>query len=157
MSAGGGPPLVRGGGRVAATSFTRFTMLNIMLTRLAADAVLLLHLAFILFAVFGALLALHWRWLPLIHLPAAGWAMYVELAGELCPLTTLENYLLQRAGDFGYSDSFIDHYLIPLLYPPGLKPATQNILAGLVLVINLALYGWLLLRLRRAHAGRPSA
>ncbi|WP_395403253.1 DUF2784 domain-containing protein [Pseudoduganella sp. UC29_106] len=89
-----------------------------MLTRFAADAVLLLHLAFILFATFGALLALHWRWAPLVHLPAAGWAMYVELAGQLCPLTTLENYLLQRAGDFGYSGSFIDHYLIPLLYPP---------------------------------------
>jgi hypothetical protein len=124
-----------------------------MLTRFAADAVLLLHVAFILFATFGALLALHWRWAPLVHLPAAGWAMYVELAGQLCPLTTLENYLLQRSGDFGYSDSFIDHYLIPLLYPPGLKPATQNILAGLVLLINLGLYGWLLWR----RAGRAAA
>jgi hypothetical protein len=127
-----------------------------MMIRVAADAVLLLHLAFVLFAVGGGVLAIWWKWMPCLHAPAVAWAVYVELAGRVCPLTTLENELLQRAGDRGYSDSFIDHYLSPLLYPPGLMPATQNILAGMVLLINLGLYGWLLVRLRRAHASRPS-
>jgi len=117
-----------------------------MLIRLAADAVLLLHLGFVLFAVFGAALALRWRWMPWLHLPAVAWAIYIELAGSICPLTTLENTLLQGAGESGYSGSFIDHYLLPLLYPPGLTAATQYVLAAVVAVVNLLLYGWLVWR-----------
>jgi hypothetical protein len=58
-----------------------------MLYRLAADAVLVAHLGFIVFVLFGAVLALRWRWLPLLHLPAAGWGVFVEVSGRLCPLT----------------------------------------------------------------------
>ena len=122
--------------------------------RVAADAILLLHLAFVCFAVGGAVLALRWRWMPWLHVPAVAWAIYVELAGRVCPLTTLENTLLRRAGKEGYSGSFLDHYLIPLLYPAGLTPATQYVLAGVVAAVNLLLYGWLMIR--RGRTSRPS-
>jgi len=125
-----------------------------MLPRLAADAVLLAHGAFVLFAVLGAALAFRWRWMPWLHLPAMAWAIYVELAAQVCPLTTLEIALRERAGEAGYSGSFIDHYLVALLYPPGLTPAMQYLLAGVVALVNLLLYGWLMRR--RARTNRPS-
>lgn len=115
-----------------------------MLPRLAADATLLLHLAFIAFAVGGGLLALRWRWLPLLQLPAAAWGAYVELAGRRCPLTELENHFRVLAGEYGYPHSFIEHYLLPLLYPGGLTGGLQLVLSGLVLAANLAAYGLLL-------------
>lgn len=121
-----------------------------MLFRAAADAVLLLHLGFILFAVGGAVLALRWRWMPLLHLPAAAWAVFVAGAGRICPLTTWENDFRVRAGQSGYTDSFIEHYLLALIYPAGLTPAVQYALAAGVLAVNAALYGWLLVRRRRA-------
>jgi hypothetical protein len=117
-----------------------------MMIRAAADAVLLLHLAFVLFAVCGAALAFRWRWMPYLHLPAVAWAVFVELTSRVCPLTTIEIALRRQAGEAGYSGSFIEHYLIPLLYPPGLTPATQYVLAGVVTAINLLLYAWLMIR-----------
>lgn len=117
-----------------------------MLFRLAADAVLLLHLAFILFALFGAVLALRWPSVVRVHLPAAVWAIGIELIGAVCPLTYLENSLRVRAGQQGYADGFIEHYLLPLLYPAGLTPAMQYVLAGVVLGVNLMLYAWLWMR-----------
>lgn len=121
-----------------------------MLLRLAADAVLLLHLAFILFALFGAALAPRWPRIVRLHLPAALWAAGIELTGAICPLTYLENDLRMRAGQQGYADGFVEHYLLPVLYPAGLTPAVQYILAGIVLGVNLLLYAWLW-RSRRAH------
>ena len=117
-----------------------------MLLRLAADAVLLLHLAFILFALFGAALALRWPRIVRLHLPAALWAAGIELTGAICPLTYLENDLRVRAGQQGYADGFIEHYLLPVLYPAGLTPAVQYMLAGIVLGVNLLLYTLLWLR-----------
>lgn len=111
--------------------------------RYAADAVLLLHLAFILFALFGAILALRWPRVVWLHLPAALWATGIELAGAVCPLTYLENDLRLRAGQLGYAGGFIEHYLLPVIYPAGLAPAIQYVLAGIVLGVNLVLYGWL--------------
>lgn len=122
-----------------------------MAYRFAADAVLLLHGAFILFVLCGALLALHWPRAPWLHLPAAAWGVGIELAGAVCPLTYLEVALRERAGQQGYSGGFIEHYLLPLLYPAGLTPAVQYVLAGVVLAVNLLLYGWLL----RRRAGKP--
>jgi hypothetical protein len=119
-----------------------------VLTRLAADAVLLLHLGFILFAVFGGLLALRWRWLPLVHLPAAGWGFFVELSGRACPLTHLENHLRVLAGQAGYAASFVEHYLLGLIYPEGLTRGVQFALAGAVLLVNAAIYAWLWRRWR---------
>ena len=119
-----------------------------MLFRLAADAVLLLHLAFILLAVLGGALALRWRWAPLVHLPAAAWGLFVEITGRICPLTYLENTLRIKAGLSGYAESFIEHYLLAIIYPAGLTREIQFALAGVVIAVNIAIYGWLLVRKR---------
>ncbi|WP_029523915.1 DUF2784 domain-containing protein [Polaromonas glacialis] len=123
--------------------------------RLAADAVLLLHLAFIVFAVFGGLLALRWRWLPLLHLPAVAWAVYVELAGSLCPLTAVENSFRLGAGQSGYAGSFVEHYLLDLIYPTSLTREIQWILAAIVAGINIAVYSWLAFR-RHSSIQKPA-
>ncbi len=117
--------------------------------RLAADAVLLLHLLFIAFALLGGLLVLRWRWLAWLHLPAVFWAVTVEALQLLCPLTPLENDLRHAAGQAGYSTGFIEHYLLPVIYPAGLTPVIQLWLAALVLLLNLLVYGLLLWRWRR--------
>lgn len=122
-----------------------------MFFRFAADAVLLLHLAFILFALLGACMSVRWRWLPLLHLPAAAWGFFVELTGRTCPLTHLENYLRIRAGFSGYTESFMEHYLLAIIYPEGLTRNTQILLAGIVIVVNTAIYGWLYARARASH------
>lgn len=120
-----------------------------MFYRLAADGVLMLHLGFILFAVLGAALAARWRWLPYVHLPAAIWGVFVELSDRVCPLTYLENHFRVLAGQSGYTESFLEHYVLAIVYPAGLTREIQFALAGVVIVANLALYGRLLLRRRR--------
>ena len=127
-----------------------------MLYRLAADAVLLCHLAFILFVVFGALAAVRRRWLVLVHLPDAGWGVLVEFANLGCPLTAAENYLRMRAGQANFAGGFIEHYLLSLIYPAGLTRHGQWALAAAVLVVNGAIYAWLFhthVRLRPGPAG----
>ncbi|WP_324731033.1 DUF2784 domain-containing protein [Pseudomonas paeninsulae] len=124
-----------------------------MLLRLAADAVLLLHLLFIVFALLGGLLVLRWRWrwLAWLHLPAVLWAVTVEALQLLCPLTSLENDLRHAAGQAGYSAGFIEHYLLPIIYPTGLTPSIQLWLAAFVLLPNLLVYGFLLWRWRHGR------
>lgn len=111
-----------------------------MLYRLAADAVLLLHLAFIVFVLLGGLLALRWRRAPLAHLPAAAWGVFIELSGRICPLTPLEISLRAQAGQGGYAGGFIEHYLLPVIYPTGLTQDIQFVLAAVVVGLNLAVY-----------------
>ena len=111
-----------------------------MLYAVAAEAVLLLHAAFILFAVGGGVLVLRWRWLLWLHLPAAGWAAVVVIAGWVCPLTPIEQMLRGLAGQDGYGDSFIEHYLVLLIYPPGLTRPLQVLLGLLVVAVNVAVY-----------------
>lgn len=117
-----------------------------MYFRLAADGVLLLHLAFILFALVGGALAARWRWMPWIHLPAMAWAIFVEFTGRICPLTYMENDLRLRAGQSGYTTSFVEHYLLDVIYPAGLTRELQFGLAATVVVVNIAIYVWLVLR-----------
>lgn len=112
-----------------------------MLYRLLADVVVLLHAAFVLFVVFGALLVLRWRWLAWVHLPAAAWGAVIEIAGWVCPLTPLEIRLRAAGGEAGYAGGFIDHYVVPILYPPGLTRTTQILLGIAVLAMNFVLYG----------------
>lgn len=120
-----------------------------MLASIAADAVLVVHLAFILFVMFGALLAV-WRWrFALLHLPALAWGVWISVTHGVCPLTPLENSLRRAAGQAGYSGSFIDHYLMPVIYPAGLTPEHQNAIAGCLVIYNLLLYGLALFRHRR--------
>lgn len=119
-----------------------------MAYRFLADAVLLVHLAFILFVAFGALLAARRPRLLPWHLAAAAWGFTVEATGAGCPLTGLEIRLRLLAGEGGYAGGFIEHYLLPVVYPPGLDRHIQYLLAGAVLLLNIALYAryW-----RRAH------
>jgi Protein of Unknown function (DUF2784) len=114
-----------------------------MFYRLAAEAVLLLHLVFMLFVLFGAVVALRWRWFALVHLPAAAWGFYVEISGRICPLTYAENFLRVKAGQSGYTESFIEHYLLAIIYPAGLTREVQFVLAAVVVVVNVALYAWI--------------
>ena len=119
-----------------------------MAYRLLADTVVVVHLGFVLFAVFGALLAFRWPKIIWLHLPALVWAAYIEFSGRICPLTPLENWLRRQGGDTGYTSSFIEQYLLPILYPANLTANTQIILGSLLVLLNVALYGLLLRRLR---------
>lgn len=118
---------------------------------LAADAVVLVHLGFILFALLGAGLLPRWPRLVWLHVPALAWGAWIEFTGGICPLTPLENRLRAAAGEGGYDGGFIAHYLLPLIYPDGLTRELQGLLAGLLIAVNAALYlrWW---RLRRSVA-----
>lgn len=123
-----------------------------MLARWLADAVLLLHLAFILFVVLGGLLALRRPQFAWLHLPAALWGVLIEFTGGICPLTPLENALRRRGGDAGYPGGFIEHYLVPLIYPGSLTRPVQVALGAAVVLINLAIYWQVARRARRRRA-----
>lgn len=109
---------------------------------LLADLVVVLHVGFVLFVVFGGLLALRSpRWIYL-HVPAAAWAVLVEWAGWICPLTPLENQLRMWGAGSGYEGSFVDQYLLPVLYPAALTRSLQVVLGTFVILVNVAIYGW---------------
>jgi hypothetical protein len=121
-----------------------------MIARIAADIVVLLHLGFILFVVIGGLAVLRWPRLAWIHLPAVIWGALVELTGWICPLTPIENRLRAAADGVAYSGGFIDRYIMPIVYPSGLTRGMQLGLAAEVIVVNLVLYGTLVIsRIRR--------
>lgn len=123
-----------------------------MTDRLAADAVVALHLAFVAFACLGGLLA--WRRLryAIVHLPALAWAAWIEFTGSICPLTPLENALRHRAGEAGYPGGFVEHYVLPVLYPAGLTPALQSWIGLFLVALNVAIYA---VALARWRARRP--
>ncbi len=125
-----------------------------MLFRLAADLVLAVHLLFLVFVTLGGLLVFHRSYWSFVHLPAVAWGAWAELTGKLCPLTLLENHLLRQAGEAGYPGSFIDHYLLAIIYPEGLTPDLQILLGSCLLVWNGLVYGGFLYRRRR---GPPCA
>ncbi len=110
---------------------------------LLADALALIHFGFVLFVVLGGLLALRWRRCAWTHVPAAVWGATLEFAGWICPLTPLENWLREQAGEAAYPTGFIEHYLLPVLYPAGLTRELGFVLGILVVGINLAIYGWI--------------
>ena len=120
--------------------------------RLLADAVVLLHLFFILYAVFGGVLVLRFKRTIWLHLPAVIWAGAVEFAGWLCPLTRLENHFRIRAGLAGYSGGFIEHTFIPIIYPDALTRTHQVLLGAAVIAVNAIVYAAVVMRAR--HAGR---
>lgn len=110
--------------------------------RALADAVVLLHFAFLAFVALGGLLVVYrWRsaWL---HLPAAAWGAFVEFYLHVCPLTPLENVLRARSGGESYSGDFIAHYIEPVIYPPGLTPGMQSILGLILVAANILFYAW---------------
>ena len=114
-----------------------------MFYRILTDLTVAVHFAFLIFVVAGGFLARRHRWLAIPHLLAAAWGVYVEaMPGVLCPLTPLENAFALRAGEAGYQGGFIEHYLVPIIYPEGLTRAAQWVLAVLVVVINVTVYAW---------------
>lgn len=117
--------------------------------RLLADLVVGLHFLFVLFVVLGGLLVLRWPRLIRVHVPVAVYGALIEFVGWVCPLTPLENSLRARAGDQGYAGGFVEHYMLPVLYPAGLTWGVQLVLGALVVVLNIAIY-WYVLRRRRA-------
>jgi Protein of Unknown function (DUF2784) len=123
-----------------------------LIYRAFADAVSVVHLAFVLFVVLGGLLVLKWPRLAWLHVPAAVWGVLIEYAGWICPLTPLENSLRARGGEAGYSGGFIEHYVQPVLYPAGLTRGTQIVLGSLALLVNLTAYGVVIAR--RSRSGR---
>jgi hypothetical protein len=117
--------------------------------RLLANAVVSFHALFIGFIVFGGFLTWRWRWVAVLHIPSAIWGVLIEYRGWICPLTPLENTLRAKAGQSGYSGGFIEHYVVPAMYPSGLTPRVQAVLGTVVLVINLFAYGVLVRRQMR--------
>ena len=111
-----------------------------MALRILADATVVLHFAFVLFVIFGGLLVAWRPWVAWLHLPAASWGAWVELAGWVCPLTPLENWLRREGGEPTYTSSFVERYLLPILYPASLTPELQWVLGGLVLAVNAVVY-----------------
>jgi len=105
-----------------------------------ADSVLVLHFCFVVFVLGGGLLVLRWPRLAWLHLPAAGWAVVVEMLGWICPLTPLENHFRALAGAEVYAGDFIQRYCLPLMYPEGLTPQIQMLLGLGVLAVNAAIY-----------------
>jgi hypothetical protein len=116
---------------------------------LAAGAVVLLHVAFVIFVVVGGLLAIRWPRVIWIHIPAAFWGVLIEVAGWVCPLTPLENYLREQGGAAGYQGDFIAHYIVPVLYPAGLTRDRQLVLGGFAFAVNAVVYGDVVLLRRR--------
>lgn len=120
-----------------------------MIYRLLADLVLIVHFAFILFAIFGGLLVL-WRFRAIIlHLPALLWGAAIIGTGRICPLTPLENTLRALAGEQSYSGSFVEHYLLLAIYPPGLTREVQILLAAGLVILNLIIYAVIFWRKRK--------
>ncbi len=126
-----------------------------MVYRLLADLVVLVHFGFVLFVILGGILVLRWKRVVWVHLPAAAWGDIVEFMGWICPLTPLEIWLRVMAGQSGYQTGFIDHYLLPVLYPQNLTRDTQIWLGVLVLCLNLAIYGWVVRRWMKAEKEEP--
>lgn len=125
-----------------------------MIYRWLADGVVLLHFAFLLFVVLGGLLTLRWWKAAWLHLPAAAWGAWVELYLRYCPLTPLENALRVKAGLAAYGGGFIDHYLMPVIYPPGLTPGLQTLLGVLLVAAYSVIYAVAWRRHRAGTRGR---
>ncbi|HWN19392.1 MAG TPA: DUF2784 domain-containing protein [Gemmatimonadales bacterium] len=105
-----------------------------------ADLVVVAHFLFVVFVVLGGLLVLRWPRVAYLHIPAAIWGAAIELAGGICPLTPLENSLRQQAGGTGYSGGFIEHYILPVLYPSALTRDIQLLFGFLVIAFNVTIY-----------------
>ena len=105
-----------------------------------ADAVVVVHFAFVVFVVLGGGLVLWRRWIAWVHLPAAAWGAWIEFAGWICPLTPLEHWLRARGGAPGDETTFVERYVIGLLYPAALTRELQWALGATVIAVNAAIY-----------------
>ncbi len=124
-----------------------------MLYRFLADATVALHLAFVGFVAIGGFLVLRRPKLAFFHVPAAVWGVLIELGGWICPLTPLENRFRRLGGEAGYEGGFVEHYLLPVLYPSGLTRWHQVCLGVVVGLVNVVVYGlivWKVVKRRKA-------
>jgi len=125
--------------------------------QILADMVVLVHAMFVLFVVLGGLLVLKWKRWAWVHVPCVLWGAAIEFAGWICPLTPLENWLREKGGATGYSESFIERYLMPLLYPGSLTRQMQLAFGVIVLAFNVGVYAWLMRRMAKRTARRAIA
>lgn len=124
-----------------------------MLYRLLADSLVFVHFLFVLFVVLGGLAVLRWPKVGWVHIPAAVWGAWIELAGWVCPLTPWELQLRRMGGEAGYEGGFVEHYIVSLIYPEGLERWHHIMLGVVVIGLNAGVYGWLVWR-RRGAANR---
>lgn len=124
-----------------------------MVYRMMADAVVVVHLIFVLYAIFGGLLVLRWRSTAFLHVPALLWGIVVEAQGWICPLTPLENRLRMAAGDAGYRGGFVENYLLPVLYPENLTRPDQVMLAIGLAAVNIVVYSIVIRKVLRSRKG----
>ena len=127
-----------------------------MVYRSLADAVVIFHFAVVVFVIAGGLLVVKWPRVAWVHLPVIAWVIFAEWFDKICPLTFLENWLRDKAGVGSYHDSFVGHYIMPILYPDGLTHQMQMWLGTAILLINVTMYGIVVLRHRRAQHAQPA-
>ena len=120
-----------------------------MFYRLLADLILVLHFCYVLFAIFGGLLVLRWRWMWKLHLPALVWGFLVQYFVWICPLTSWENYFRELGGEAGYEGGFIEYYISAIIYPGIITPQIHVLLAILLVVFNLLVYSYIIWRVCR--------
>lgn len=120
-----------------------------MYYKLAADLVVIIHFAFIIFAILGGLLVLYRRWIAWFHVPAGMWAAAISFGGWICPLTPIELSLRQSAGQHGYEGGFVEHYIIPVIYPEAYTPQLAILLGVGVIIINVIIYGFVFYKWRK--------
>jgi len=120
--------------------FNYYRKVIVVIHLIFANSILMVHFAFILFVVFGGLLVFYKKWMPWLHIPAIFWAVLIEFFGWICPLTPMENHFRVLAGQSGYNQGFIQHYLLTVIYPDGLTRQVQILLGLGVLILNLLVY-----------------
>ena len=124
---------------------------------LAADLTLIVHFAFIIFVVFGALLFFVSTKIIYVHVPALIWGIYIELTHSVCPLTYLENWFLQKANLTTYSEGFIQNYLVPIVYPKNLTEDLQTYSAIALIVANMIMYGLIISKSKKNYQPSPKS
>ena len=122
---------------------------------LAADLTLIVHFAFIIFVVFGALLFFVSTKIIYVHVPALIWGIYIELTHSVCPLTYLENWFLQKVNLTTYSEGFIQNYLVPIVYPKNLTEDLQTYFAIVLIVANMIMYGLIISKSKKKLSTFP--
>ena len=119
-----------------------------MVYRILAELVLVIHFCFVLFVVLGGLLALRWRSVLWLHLPAFVWGVLVQCFFWACPLTPLENWLRRLGGESGYAGGFLEHYISAIL-SANVSRGFQMGLGILLLGVNVLVYTLVFTRRRR--------
>jgi hypothetical protein len=117
-----------------------------MTYRVAADAVVVLHFAFVVFVVVGGVLALRWPKVLWVHVPVVLYSVWIITFSITCPLTPLERDLRERGGRDRYDESFIERYVEGVLYPGDMLRQAQFVAA--VIVVG----SWVTVALRRRRS-----